>query len=381
MILGDLGAEVIKIEARDGGDPGRGMMKLVGIETGIAGRNFFFEYCNRNKKSLVVDLRKKEGKEIVYKLVEKSDVFLQSFRKGVATRLGFDYDTLSKYNPKLIYASVSGWGPKGPDAEKPAFDFTGLARSGIMNMVGDPSTPPQNIQGGIADQMGAVVAANGIVIALLTREHTGEGQEVNTSLLGSMIWLQAMAMSMYLTLGAQWPRTDRATVANPLWNYYRCQDDRWIVLAHLQPDRYWPVLCRALGMEELEKYPRFADLVSRGQNSVELITIMDKIFASKPREEWRKILAEAGDLIFESINTIPEVANDPQTLANDYITDFQHPALGATKVVAPPWQFSKTPVGTQREAPEYGEHTEEILTEVLRYSWDDIIRLKNDEVI
>jgi CoA:oxalate CoA-transferase len=142
VMLGDLGADVIKIEERGSGDPARGMMKLAGAAAGVAGRNFYFENNNRNKRSLVVDLRKEEGKKIIYKLVEKSDVFVQNFRKGVAARLGLDYTTLSRYNHRLIYASASGWGSEGPDAEKPSFDYTGVAKSGIMSMVGEPDMPP-----------------------------------------------------------------------------------------------------------------------------------------------------------------------------------------------------------------------------------------------
>jgi len=196
-----------------------------------------------------------------------------------------------------------------------------------------------------------------------------------------MLWMQGLNASMYLVLGTAMPRTDRTAAGNPLWNHYRCQDDKWIVLANLQMDRHWPAICRALGMEELENDPRFADMMARGENARELITIMDKIFAGKPRDEWCKILQEAGDLVFECVNTVPEMVNDPQTLANDYVTEFQHPVLGPIKVVAPPIQLSKTPVGMQREAPEFGEHTEMIMTELLDYSWEDVIKFKDQEVI
>jgi len=381
MMLGDLGAEVIKIEARGSGDPTRDFMKQVELATGVAGPNSTFDYPNRNKRSLAVDLRRPEGREIIYKLVEKSDVFLHNHREGVAARRGLDYAALSKHNPKLIYASASGWGPKGPDAEKQSFDYTGLAKSGIMNMIGDPGAPPQNIQGAIGDQTGAIITAYGVVVALLTRERTGIGQEVNTSLLSGLIWLQGLAVSMYLDLGVATPRWARASSQNPLWNHYQCKDDKWIALAHLQPDRHWPVLCKAMGIENLEKDQRFHNVLSRGQHGAELIAVMDKVFATKTREEWRRIFTEAGDIIFENVNTIHEVANDPQTLANDYITDFQHPARGAIKVVAPPVQFSKTPASMQRKAPELGEHTEEILIGLLGYSHDDVIKLKDQEVI
>ena len=160
MMLGDLGAEVIKIEERVGGDPGRGVMSIGGTMTGVSGqRNYYFEVNNRHKKSLTLNLKTPEAKEIVYKLVEKSDVFVQNFRKGVAAKLGLDYQILSKHNPKLIYASASGYGPEGPDSGEPSFDYMGLARSGIMNAVGEPDMNPLNITGGIADQMGAIMLA------------------------------------------------------------------------------------------------------------------------------------------------------------------------------------------------------------------------------
>src|SRR5712691_4680100 len=188
MMLGDLGAEVIKLEERVGGDPGRGVMSVAGVLIGTSeGHNFYFEANNRHKKSLTLDLKKPEAKEIVYKLVEKSDVFAQNFRKGVAARLGLDYQTLSQYNPKLIYASASGYGPEGPDSGEPSFDYMGLARSGIMNAVGEPDMDPQSITGGIADQMGAIMLAYGVMTALVVRERYGIGQEVDTSHLGSMM--------------------------------------------------------------------------------------------------------------------------------------------------------------------------------------------------
>ncbi len=190
MMLGDLGAEVIKIEERVGGDPGRGIMSIGGTTTGASGqRNYYFEANNRHKKSLTLNLKAPEAKEVVYKLVEKSDVFVQNFRKGVAGKLGLGYQTLSQYNPKLIYASATGYGPDGPDAGEPSFDYMGLARSGIMNAIGEPNMDPLSITGGIADQMGAIMLAYGIITALFTRERLGIGQEVDSSHLGSMMAL------------------------------------------------------------------------------------------------------------------------------------------------------------------------------------------------
>jgi crotonobetainyl-CoA:carnitine CoA-transferase CaiB-like acyl-CoA transferase len=204
---------------------------------------------------------------------------------------------------------------------------------------------------------------------------------VDTSLYGSLIWLQGVSVAMQLALGTGPPRTDRAKAGNPLFNHYRCQDGKWLVLSHLQSDRYWSEVCRALGMEDLERDPKFENMEVRAKNAAEIISIMDDIFASKPRDEWLRILAEAEDLCFEPISTLAEMVSDPQVLQNNYITDFEHPVWGAVKALGHPMKFSKTPAAIQREAPEFGQHTEEILTEILGYSWDDIARLQDIQVI
>jgi crotonobetainyl-CoA:carnitine CoA-transferase CaiB-like acyl-CoA transferase len=379
-ILGDLGAEVIKIEDRVKGDPARGFMQIIGASTGVMGRNAYFEHCNRNKKSITLDLTKQKGRQIAYQLVEKSDVFLHNMRKGVPERLGMDYKTLSQYNPRLIYASASGWGPKGPAAGKPSFDMTGIARSGMMTVAGEPGTPPVNIQG-MGDQIGAIMTAFSVVTAIAARERLGVGQEVEVSLLGSLVYLLGMYVDVELLVGHELPRFVRAKAGNPLWNYYRCKDDKWIVLAHIQSDRYWPTLCRAVGIEHLEKDPRFENMDVRGKNAAELISIMDEAFATKTRAEWLDIFEKSGDLIFEAVNTISDMVKDPQVRANDYIVGFQHPAWGKIDVVGIPMHFSCTPPSVRLPAPEFGEHTEEVLQSVLGYSWDDIAKLNAEEVI
>jgi crotonobetainyl-CoA:carnitine CoA-transferase CaiB-like acyl-CoA transferase len=383
MLLSDLGAEVIKIEERVGGDPGRGVMSLMGVMLGTTSqRNFYFEANNRNKKSITLDLKKQKAREIVYKLAEKSDVFVQNFRKGVAAKLGIDYPTLSRYNPKLIYANATGYGPLGPDSGEPSFDYMGLARSGIMTAVGEPNLPPQSITGGIADQMGAIMLAYGVLAAIVARERLGIGQEVDASHLGSMMILQGLNLSCKLIVGTEFGRTYRGKAPNPLWNHYRCADDKWICLAMAQADRYWSDFCKALGIQELEKDPRFDNIQVRAQHCEELIKILDKVFAGKPREEWMRTLKTAeGDFIYTVVNAISDLPQDPQMLANDYIVDFNHPTMGPIKEVGMPVRLSKTPGQVQAPAPEFGEHTEQVLIDLLGYSWEDIARLKDEEVI
>ena len=380
VMLADLGADVIKIEDRVTGDPARGMMAVLGAIAGIKGRNAYFEYNNRGKRSLTLDLRKEKAREILYRLVEKSDVFIHNHRRDLAERLGLDYETLVKHNPRLIYACASGWGPKGPEAREGSFDYTGQAKSGFM-WAGEEGFPPQqNYSGGPADQMGAVMTAYGVMTALLVRERYGFGQELDASLLGTMIWLQGLGLAFTLIGGKELRHTPRTEAGNPLWNHYGCQDGKWLVLGHLQPDRWWPDVCKALGMEHLEKDPRFVDLKARQDNAKELISIMDGIFATKTRDEWIKTLRENG-VICSPVNTLSDLANDEQALANEYIVDYNHAVWGPIKAPGIPVIFSETPGKVRAEAPEFGQHTEEVLTEILGYGWEEIIKLKDEEVI
>ncbi|MDD5093095.1 MAG: CoA transferase [Dehalococcoidia bacterium] len=379
-MLGDLGADVIKIEDRRG-DPARGMSRIAGLSTKSSPGNFYFDTNNHNKRSLTVDLAQDAGKELIYRLVKTSDVLVHNFRRGVPERIGLDYATLSKHNPKLIYATASGYGPKGPDSAAPAFDRCGLARSGIMSTLGEPDMPPLMMMGGIADQTGAIMLSYAVLAALIARERLGIGQEVDVSQLGSMIHLQALNVAASLDLGQALPRKRRAEEGNPLSNHYQCKDGKWISFAMLQADRYWPTLCQAMGMHQYEKDPRFATMDKRSQNSKEIIPIMDRVFATKTRDEWMKQFQKAGgDLIYAPVNDINDVIRDPQVLENGYIADFDHPARGKVKMVGMPLHFSKTPAGIRLPAPELGQHTEEILLE-LGYNWDNITNLKDEGIV
>ncbi len=379
-MLGDLGADVIKLEERSGGDPGRGVVRMSGLD-GAKRPNFYFEANNRNKRSLALDLKRPEAREIVYALVRRSDVFVQNFRKGVAARLGIDAATLRAHNPKLIYASATGYGPEGPDSGEPSFDHLGLARSGIMNAAGEPDMPPLAIAGGVADQMGAIMLAYGVLAALVARERYGMGQDVDASHLGSMMMLQGLSVSMRLMMGFAIPRTFRARAGNPLWNHYRCGDGRWIALAMMQPDRYWKDFCCAIGRPALLDDERLATMAGRGQHAAEVVATFDEVFASRPRDEWMRILREApGDFIFTRVNSVDELPDDPQVRANDYVVDFEHPSYGTVQMLGMPLRLSETPGAVRLPAPEHGQHTEEILLE-LGYDWDRIAKLRADGVI
>jgi crotonobetainyl-CoA:carnitine CoA-transferase CaiB-like acyl-CoA transferase len=374
-MLADLGAEVIKIESRDG-DPGRSLVRSQDRP------NFYFEANNRSKRSLAVDLRRPEGREIVQALAAHSDVFVQNFRKGVAARLGLDYATLSVKNPKLVYASATGYGPDGPDSAEPSFDHLGLARSGIMLAAGEPGMPPLGISGGIADQMGGIMLAYGVLAALVARERLGVGQEVDASHLGSMTWLQGLSVAMKLMMGVAMPRTDRTKAPNPLWNHYRCGDDAWIALAMLQPDRYWADFCRALGLEDLASDERFANARGRAGHAPALIETLDATFASRPRQAWMQVLRESpGDFIFTLVNSVDELPDDPQVLANEYVAEFEHPRFGKTRTVGVPVRLSQTPGRVRGAAPDLGADTDSILTDLLGYDRERIAALRRQQVI
>ena len=380
-MLADMGADVIKIEQRGVGDPGRGIVAVSGQETANQ-PNWYFEANNRNKKSLTLDLKKPEGVEVVRALVEKADVFVQNYRKGVAERVGLGYSTLREINPKLIYASATGYGPEGPDSEEPSFDHLGLARSGIMNAVGEPGMPPLGIAGGIADQMGAIMMAYGVMTALVARERHGVGQEVQASHLGSMAYLQGLSVSMKLMAGFAMPRTFRSQAFNPLWNHYRCGDDQWIALAMLQPDRYWADVARLIGQPKLVEDPKFADMAARSAHGEECVAILDAAFAKRDRDEWVQLFREdSSDLIYTIVNTVDDLPEDPQVVANDYIVELDHPAHGPTRMVGVPVGLSETPGSVREPAPELGQHTEEILLNVLGWDWERISALREAEVI
>jgi crotonobetainyl-CoA:carnitine CoA-transferase CaiB-like acyl-CoA transferase len=383
VILGDLGAEVIKLEDRVAGDPSRGISAFQGVGTkGPGGINLVFESSNRNKKSIRVDLKKEKGRELIHRLVEKSDVFYTNYRKSVAKRQGMDYETLSKRNPRLVYGRASGLGPEGPENEKRAFDPVGLARSGLMSAAGERESPPGQIVGAIVDTMGATMTAFGIVGALFARERFNIGQEVDASLLGSGMWAQFSNISLTLLRGRTMARHSRARAKNPLANVYQCKDGEWLSLAEPQSDRYWPQFCKALGIESLEKDPKFSDEWRRREHCEEFVSILDKIFAEKTRGEWVDIFQRQGKqfIAWERVQTIPDLVQDPQVIANRYLSDFDHPVLGNIKVQPFPVGFGKTPVGPRSPAPEFGQHTEEVLLKI-GYTWDDITRLQDEEVI
>ena len=376
-MLGDMGADVIKIEALDG-DVGRAVARMESADAGLpAGRNAYFETCNRSKRGIAVNLKTPEGREILHKLVRGADVFIQNFRKGVAERLDMDYDTLKAINPKLIYASASGFGPEGPDAELPSLDGCGQARAGLMMSATPPwAQHPVSVRGAPSDQIGGITLCLGILSALWAREAHGVGQQVEVSHLSSTMWLQGLAVGMNLLTGQHMPTLNRESVTNFMYNIYRCKGGAWLRISNPQPARYWKPFVEALGIERILEDPTIPGAQDGTVQSPELMKLIEDTFASKTFEEWDAIFRRYG-FIYARIQTIDELPDDPQVIANDYITDFDHPDMGAVKVCNFPVAFSETPATIQSAAPELGQHTEDVLIEELGYDWDDIGRFQN----
>lgn len=401
-MLVDLGATVIHIENRLTGDAGRVLNSPAWDLSN--GTSAYFEICNRGKKGITVDLSKEKGRQMIHRLVKKADVFVHNYRQGVPEKLGMDYDTLSAINPMLIYAAASGYGPKGAESGEPSFDYIGMARTGMMYS-GDAFGPPKTVNGGIADQMGGMMTAYGVMTALFTRERQGIGQKVDVSHLSCMIALQGLSVGLQLLVtGPQaeaYPEAvaeamatgvanaaavnagadPRRLMPNPLWNHYPCKDGTWFALAMLQPDRQWPDVCKVLGLPHLIDDPRYENQTIRAENCADVVDAFDAVFPARTANEWTKLMRAGGDIICTPVQRISDLENDPQVVANNHIVSFDHATLGPVKVPGLPIALSKTPGSIKGEAPEFGQHTEEVLLEYGGYDWEEIGQLREEEVI
>ncbi len=378
VMLSDMGAEVIKIEDTVNGDPGRNSNQG-GPVTPIRS---YFQTMNRNKRGMTLNLKSQEGRDIFYTMVKQSDVVTQNFRVGVVERLGVDYETVKKHNPMIVYASNSGLGPKGPDAQEAVMDILGQARGGLMyHSSFSHEEVTYHLPGGLADQMGAVMMAYGVLLGIIARDRHGVGQLIEVSQLGSQMVLQALAINNYLINGvlSRPQGRPRTQMPNPIWNTYRCGDDRWLALGCNQADRFWSEVCRVLEMEDLIDDPKSCEMQVRAENAPEITERMDKIFASKPRAEWLKRLQE------RRINCAPvqdygELVEDPQVAENEYISEVEHATYGTMREVGVPVKLSETPGRPRSAAPEFGEHTEQVLLDH-GYSWDQIAAYRGQGVI
>jgi crotonobetainyl-CoA:carnitine CoA-transferase CaiB-like acyl-CoA transferase len=378
-ILSDWGAEVIKIEHPETGDPQRGLITSGLIPQG--GFNFMWEQPNRGKKSVALDIRKERGRELLYKLAERSDVFLTSFLPAARRKLAIDVEDIRRVNPKIIYARGSGQGVRGPDAERGGYDAASYwARGGIGAVLTGTGSdgPPVSQRPAFGDSLGGMTIAGGISAALFRRERTGVASVVDISLLGTAMWNISADITMAralaaLGLGKGMPKMDRTMVPNPIVNAYQTKDGRWIMLVMLQSDRNWPDLCRHLGRPDLIDDVRFVSSAARAANKVECVKTLDAIFAEHDLETWKQKLATA-DGVWAPVQQPGELYDDPQVIANGYLPQVELANGSTCQLVGAPVQFDEQ-VPKLGAAPEHGQHTEEVLLD-LGLDWDGILQAK-----
>jgi len=385
-LLGDWGADVVHVEHPVRGDMGRDARRILAGRRILSGRsilsdiNYVHENHNCSKRGMTLDLSHEKGREIIHKMLEKADVLLSNFRPRELEKFELQYETLSLLNPRLVCANVTGYGMKGPDRDLPGYDFNAFwARTGILRVLLTPDMEPPTTPVALGDRVAAISFTCGILAALLAREKTGLGQQVDTSLFNTGVFVNASDVGAALVTGQDRQNVERKELANVLLGSYKTKDGRWLRLAVNQPDRYWSRVCRALGQEELERDPRFEDFVDRMENHVALFHILEEAFLTRTLDEWKVSLTEAG-LPWAPVSSLPEVVSDPQARANDFFARYEHPTHGNIEVVANPAHLSRTPASVLRPAPEFGQHTEEVLLEY-GYSWEDIAEFKDLGVI
>lgn len=359
-ILADWGADVIKIEPPTG-DPARMFGRMLGCDMGL---NPPFEMDNRSKRSVVLDLGTDAGRATAFELLAGADVFLTNVRPGALQRLRLDFESVSAANPRLVYGLITGYGENGPDADRAAFDVAAFwSRAGVAHLLTRPGETPPFQRGGMGDHSAGMTMAAAVCAALLTRERTGAGQLVTTSLYRQGAYTVSFDLNTYLMSGQPIAIGQRESMGNPCMNNYAAQDGRRFWIVGLEPERHWPALCRAVGRPEWRDDPRFADARSRAANSAALIVALDEIFATRPLDEWAQIFAGEPDFFWSPVNTLEDVVADEQFHAAGGIVDVPD-GDAAVPMVATPADFHGTPWAPRSAAPELGQHTEEVLADL-----------------
>ena len=360
-VMSDFGAEVIKVEP-PGGDPYRDFYHVTGAPTSDI--NYPWLLDARNKKSVVLDLAIREARDALLALVARADVFLTNQPPARIERLRLGYGELSAVNPRLVYASLTGYGDEGEEANKLGFDINAWwARSGLMDVVRAPGAPPAGSVPGMGDHPSAMTLFGAIMLALYQRERTGRGAKVSSSLLSNGAWANAILIQAALSGATFVPRPPRERALNALLNLYRCRDGRWFTLTLLREEREWGRLARAVGREELLTDARFATMSARHANSTALVKVLDEVFAGRDWPEWRRIL-EAHRITFGPMARITEPGDDRQMVAAETIVPLEIPERPGMRTVMSPIQVSGQSKVPPRRAPELGEHTREVLRSV-----------------
>jgi len=380
-MLADMGAEVIKVERVQGEAQRLGLPAGMDdkLDTSVVEKmpdTASWMAFNRGKKDLAIDIRTAKGKEIVLKLAEKADVILQSFRPGVAQRLGIGYEDISKINPKVVYCSFSGYGQTGPTAHRAGGDMWSQAMSGIVSLIGYPGSAPQMLPFPACDHVGGMLVAYAVMTALFVRERTGQGQAITVNNLDAALYMQYSGFAEYLTNGKMPYKAGRSYGAPP-FGPFRAKDGDVLTIFGTGP--MWPDFCKLVGVEHLVNDPRYKTDEARHENREEIGQLLDEAFSKKTRAEWQQLFREAR-MRCDPCLTYDEVCAHPQLEVNEMIYTTNHPTCGEVKMLGLPVKLEKTPGKPQGPSPQLGQHTEEILLG-LGYSAGDIDDLENGGVI
>lgn len=381
-MLADLGADVVKVEHPETGDPVRSIdVTPAGIVAETPDLNPSFEHLNRGKKSIGINLADPDGQNIVRRLATEVDILVTNLVPERQERYGLRYEDVRDSNPRLIYVALTGYGANGPERDRLGFDYAAFwARSGIMASIGEEGSPPVQQRPGMGDHATSLAITSAIGMSLFERERSGLGQRIECSLLHTALWVLGMDVSAALDHGQPVSRHSRTGTPNPLSNYYETGDGGWIQFVMFDSQRFWPGFCRALELGALASDSRFATQNARAANSTDLISLIAERISSRPRKDWGPRLDEEG-CIWAPVQTVDEIANDPQVRANGYLAELhRHNSDESFGVVAMPAKLERTPGIATTPAPALGEHTETQLLE-LGYTWDQIADLKSSGAI
>ena len=378
-VLGDWGADVVKIEDPRTGDPMRGFQVRRKDDPNLR-VSPSFAVNNRNKRSLTLNLSSAPGLAVALDLVGKADVFVSNFRPGALERLGLDPDRLTAKFPRLIYGQMTGYGHVGPERDRAAFDYgAGWARAGIMASIGEPSGPPPGQRPAMIDHPAGLSLAGGIAAALFERTRTGKGQIVRTSLFQMGMWMKGVDLQAAMLGGALPLPESRFAAVNPLFNSYRTKDGRWIYLIMMQGDRHWRGFCRAVGRFDWADDESLQTMRGRFERSREIVAQLDELFATKTFDEWTRVLDD-DNLFWAKVQNDDEVLADPQAAAVEAWGRVADAAGVESPVLKSPIGFSRSQTSLRLAAPEVGQHTEEVPLE-LGYTWEQVAVLKEQGAI
>ena len=360
MMLADFGANIVKIEPPKVGDDSRAFGPFVGKESA------YFMSLNRNKRSMTLNFKRQAECDVFKEMVKQADVVVENYRPGTMEKFGLGYDVLKTINPKIIYAACSGFGHSGPYQYKPAYDIIVQAMGGIMSITGSEGGEPTRVGASVGDIIAGMFTAYGVMLALYHREKTGEGQKIDVGMLDCQVAVLENAISRYVTSGnVPVPLGNRHPSITP-FSAFTAQDGHIIVGAG--NDRLWTKLCNILGKPELLTDSRFNTNSNRTANVQKLTAILNEVFSKKTIDEWMRVLEEA-ELPCAPINTVEKIINDPQIKARNMIVEIEHPVAGNLKMAGIPVKLSATPGAIERPAPLLGQHTAELMNELL--GWDE----------